>query len=114
MYFNISTTNLFSLIIISAGIGICLLCFIQASAAKYVALRLQRYYQILFLFIILYVSAHLVRQLMDGTPGIHAATALQIITIVEIQSAGIMTYIVSLIFLYCIRDNKTEINSCSK
>ena len=108
MYFNISTTNLFNLIIISAGIGICILCFIQASAAKYVALRLQRYYQILFLIIILYVSAHLVRQLMDGTPGSRAATVLQIITIVEVQSAGIMTYIVSLIFLYFVKDDKTE------
>ena len=69
MIFSVSVFNLINLIFIAAGIGICGLSLLQINASSHLRKEVRRYFQVFFSVIILYISAHLARQLMDGIPG---------------------------------------------
>ena len=68
MIFSISLVNFINLICIAAGIGVCSLCTVQITASTHLRKEVRRYFQFFFLLIILYISAHLARQFMDGLP----------------------------------------------
>ena len=81
MVFSFSTVNLINALFIAAGIGICGLCFLQITSSGHLRKEVRRYFQVFFLLILLYISTHLARQLMDGLPGAGVRTALQIVTL---------------------------------
>ena len=76
MEFSISTVNLINALFIAAGIGVCGLCFLQITSSGHLRREVRRYFQVFFLLILLYISTHLARQLMDGLPGAGVRTAL--------------------------------------
>ena len=99
MIFNISVFNLINLIFIAAGIGICGLSLLQINASSHLQKEVRRYFQFFFSVIILYISSHLARQLMDGIPGSGVRSALYIVTFIETIAAGLMSYMMSLLIL---------------
>ena len=108
MAFSMSTVNLINALFIAAGIGICGLCFLQISASGHLRKEVRRYFQVFFLLILLYISTHLARQLMDGLPGAGVRTALQIVTLVEFLVSGLMSYMISMLVLTVSRAEKKQ------
>ena len=99
MTFAVSIPNLINLLFIAAGIGICSLNLLQLSSAAHLQKEIKRYFQVFFSLLIAYITAHLARQLMDGLPGGGIRTALNVVTVIEVASAGILAYEMSLLVL---------------
>ena len=106
MIFNVSVFNLINLIFIAAGIGVCSLSLLQLNASSHLQKEVRRYFQIFFSLIILYISAHLARQLMEGLPGNGVRIALYIVTFIEMLAAGLMSYQMSLLILFASKTDK--------
>ena len=99
MVFQISAVNLINTLFIAAGIGVCFLCFLQITASIHLRQEVRRYFQIFFLLLLLYISTHLARQLMDGLPGGGVRAALYSLTFAEVLSAGFMAHMMSMLVL---------------
>ncbi|MBR3017872.1 MAG: SpoIIE family protein phosphatase [Clostridia bacterium] len=99
MVFSVTTVNLINMLFIAAGIGICGLCFLQITASIHLRKEVRRYFQIFFLLLLIYISTHLARQLMDGLPGTGVRTALYIVTFFEVLAAGFMAHMISMLVL---------------
>ena len=99
MTLHITFSNLINTLLIAAGLGICVLCFLQITASLHFRKDVRRYFQIFFMLIAFYLSAHLARQLMNGLPGSGVRTALLIITFAEMVTAGFMTHMLSMLVL---------------
>ena len=97
--FQLSIADLINLLFIAGGIGICLLCVLQITASGHLRKEVRRYFQIFFLLILFYISAHLARQIMDGQPGAGVRNALYIVTFMEVIAAGFMAEVMSLLVL---------------
>ena len=65
MIFNITIFDLINILLISAGFGVCGLCFLHITASLHMRKEVRHYFQFFFIMIALYISSHLVRQLMD-------------------------------------------------
>ena len=99
MIFSISTINLINSLIIAAGIGVCGLCFLQITSSVHLDKQVRRYFQIFFVLILLYISTHLARELMNGQPGNGVRIALYIVTFIEILVAGFTANMISMLVL---------------
>lgn len=99
MDFSFSPASLVNIIFIAIGIGICLLCILQITASIHIQKIIRRYFQFFFLFILLYITSHLVREIMNGLPGEGVRAGLYIVTFIEMVSAGIMAQMMSLLIL---------------
>ena len=99
MTFSVSVINLINSLFIAMGIGVCGLCFLQITSSIHLRKVVRRYFQIFFLLILLYISTHLARELMNGQPGNGVRVALYIVTFVEILTAGFMAYMMSMLVL---------------
>lgn len=99
MLFSFSIPNLINALFIAGGIGICTICFLQITASVHLRREVRGYFQVFFLMIILYISSHLARQIMEGLPGDGVRTALYIITFAEMVFAGFMAHMMSLLVL---------------
>lgn len=97
--FNISTVKLINILICSLGIGVCTLCYIQAKTFIFMKKDVRVYFRIFFLAILVYITSHLVREIMEGMPGAGFATALRIVTFIEIFVAGCMAYQMSMMII---------------
>ena len=106
MTFSMSTANLINFFFIAAGIGVCGLCFLQITSSSHLRKEVRRYFQLFFLLLILYISTHLARQLMDGLPGKGVRTALCIVTYLEVLAAGFMAFMMSILVLTASRAEK--------
>ena len=107
LVFSVSLANLINTVIIASGIGICGLCIMQVSSSTHLGKEVRRYFQLFFSLILLYISAHLVRQYMDGLFGEGVRTVLYIVTFVELLAAGFMAYMMSLLVLSFARPENT-------
>ena len=108
MIFNVSVVNMINLIFIAAGIGICVLCFLQITSSKHLQKEVRRYFQIFFLLIFIYISTHLARQLMDGLTGEGVRIALYSVTLAELLAAGFMAFMMSMLILTTAKVEKNE------
>ncbi len=99
MIFSVTPVNLINMLFIAAGVGVCGLCFMQITSSVHLRKEVRRYFQFFFLLIIVYISAHLARQLMDGLPGTGVRTALYIVTFLEMLAAGCMAHMISLLVI---------------
>ena len=108
MTLNISIENFVNFFFIAVGIGICGLCFLQISSSVHLRKEIRRYFQGFFLLIILYISFHLARELMDGASGGAVRMALQVVTFIEVLSAGFMAFMISMLILASSNAEKSE------
>ncbi len=99
MIFNVSPFTLVNILFIAAGIGICFLSFLQVTASTHLRKEIRRCFQAFFLLIIVYISTHLARELMNGLPGGGIRAALYVVTFVEVLAAGFMAYMMSMLVL---------------
>ena len=99
MIFSVTTVNLINMLFIAAGIGICGLCFLQITSSVHLRKEVRRYFQIFLMLLLLYISSHLARQLMDGLPGAGVRAALYIVTFIEVLAAGFMAHMMSMLVL---------------
>ena len=93
--FNISTVNLINMLFIAGGIGVCGLCFLHISSSVHLRKEVRRYFQAFFSVIVLYITSHLARQIMEGLPGDGVKVALYAVTFVEVLAAGFMAFLIS-------------------
>ncbi len=107
MTLNISVESFVNFFFIAVGIGICGLCFLQISSSVHLRKEVRRYFQGFFLLIILYISFHLVRELMNGASGGAVRTALQVVTFIEVLSAGFMAFMISMLVLAASKAEKS-------
>ena len=108
MTLNISIENFVNFFFIAVGIGICGLCFLQISSSVHLRKEIRRYFQGFFLLITLYISFHLARELMDGASGGAVRMALQVVTFIEVLSAGFMAFMISMLILASSNAEKSE------
>ena len=66
MTFDVSMVKMINIIMICIGIGVSSLCFMQVSVAKTLRDDVRKFFQIFFNFLIIYITMHLFRELMDG------------------------------------------------
>ena len=100
MVFNVTAGNMFNIIIIAAGIGICGMNILQVSTGARLSKEATRYFQLFFGMIILYIGSHLARQLMEGIPGQGIRIALITVTLLEFLASGMMAFLFSLLTLH--------------
>ncbi|MBQ7444428.1 MAG: serine/threonine-protein phosphatase [Clostridia bacterium] len=106
MDFQLSAVNLINILFIAAGIGVCVLCILHISSSTHIRKEVRIYFQVFFGLIMLYISAHLARELMDGRPGGGIRVALYTVTFTEMLAAGFMALMMSLLVLTVSRAEK--------
>ena len=99
MVFSVSSVKLINLLLISVGIGICLMCFLQSSLSKHLQNEPRRYFQTYFVLLFLYIGTHLARELLEGHLGTGVNVWLHIVTFLEMLAAGVMAYLMSMAIL---------------
>ncbi len=107
MDFSVSWGNLINIIFIAAGIGICGLSIVQVSSGMHLRVEVKRYFQIFFSLIIVYISMHLARMLLEGQAGSGANIAIHTVTYIEFFVSGFMAYLISLLVLFIADPGKT-------
>ncbi len=95
MIFSISLPDLINTFIISVGIGVCVMIIQHISFSANLKTELKKFARFFFIVLILYISLHLARQLMNGMPGDGIRTALYVVTTLEVFMAGFMAYMFS-------------------
>ncbi|MBQ9428210.1 MAG: PP2C family protein-serine/threonine phosphatase [Clostridia bacterium] len=108
MTFQVSTVDLINLFFITAGLGICALCFLQITASVHLQKVVRRYFQIFFTLILLYISAHFARELMNGIPGHGVRIALYGVTFAEVLAAGLVAHMMSMLILSVSKTGRSE------
>ena len=98
--FNVTPGNMFNIIVIAAGIGICGMNILQVSTGARLSKEATRYFQLFFGQVILYIGSHLARQLMERIPGQGIRIALVIVTLLEFLASGMMAFLFSLLTLH--------------
>ena len=104
--FNITTVNLINILFIAGGIGVCGLCFLHISSSVHLRKEVRRYFQAFFSVIVLYITSHLARQIMEGLPGDGVKVALYAVTFVEMVAAGFMAFLISMLVLSVSKPNR--------
>ena len=108
MISNLSTIDLINCLFIAAGIGVCGLCFLQITSSHHLEKKVRQYFQFFFVMIIIYISTHLARELMNGLPGGGVRIALYTVTFIEIMTAGFMAHMMSLLVLTVTKPGKSS------
>ena len=98
--FNVTAGNMFNIIIIAAGMGICGMNILQVSTGARLSKEATRYFQFFFGMVLLYIGSHLARQLMEGVPGQGIRVALIIVTLLEFLASGMMAYLFSMLTVH--------------
>ena len=100
MNFTIGWGDLINIIFIAAGIGICGLSVMQVSSGMHLRKEVKRYFQVFFSLIIIYISMHLTRMMMEGQAGGGVAIAIHTVTFIEFLVSGFMVYLITLLILF--------------
>ena len=97
MLFVLTYAKLINTLIIAIGIGVCGLSFMHITTSTNIAREVKRFFQLFFILIVIYISTHLVRELLDGHMGNGIRITLQIVTFLEMLSAGFMSLFLSML-----------------
>lgn len=101
MSFQFSTPDLINIIIICVGIGICGMCFLHITTSENLKREkvFRRYFQLFFVFLILCITSHLIRIILEGIPGEGIHAVLNILPFCEALFVNPLAYIMSLLLL---------------
>ena len=112
MEFTISIVDLINILIITIGIGVCGMCFLHITTSESLKQEkvFRRYFQLIFIFLTLTITAHLVRLVLDGQPGQEMHLFLTIIPCLEGIFVSTVPYMMALLLLSITRSKyKTRI-----
>jgi len=96
---TMSLTNVINFFIIAAGIGIVGLSMIQTRRAP-IRKDVKKYFMTFMWMIILYITMHLTRQMLDGNPGNAVRVAIRTVTFIEFLASGFMTLMLVTMILF--------------
>ena len=101
MEFLFSVVDLINILVITAGIGICGMCFLHITTSENLKQQkvLRRYFQLLFIFLTLCITAHLMRQIFDSQPGKGMHVFLSIMPCLEGIFVSASPYMITLLLL---------------
>ena len=99
MSFTFSGVSLLNIIIIAMGITLCLVCFVQINHSEHLRKEVRRYFGVFFLFLLAYISFHLVRELLNGRPGDNIRSILYFVTASELIVTGFLAHMMSLMVI---------------
>ncbi|MBO5564891.1 MAG: SpoIIE family protein phosphatase [Lachnospiraceae bacterium] len=108
MSFTLSGVNMINVFFIAAGVGVCGLSIMQIRSSTHLEKNVRWYFQVFFLLVEIYILTHLARLLMEGMPGSGIRTALYAVTLVEMISAGVTAFMMSVVILMGSRTGKHE------
>ena len=101
MNFTVSVTDLINILIMAIGIGVSGMCFLHISTSINLKQEktFRRYFQLIFIFLILNISAHLIRQILNGQPGEGLKIFLSILPCVEGIFVSAVSYMMGLLLV---------------
>jgi len=103
MDISMTWANFINVIIIAIGVGVCGLSVMQVSSGIHIRPEVKKYFQLFFSLIIIYITMHLTRQMMDGQAGKGVHVAIMIVTFIEFLASGFVAYLISLLILFVTR-----------
>lgn len=106
MQISFSIVDIINFFFIAAGIGICSLSIRQVSRSVFLRKEIRRYFQIFFLVLIVYISMHLIRQILNGLAGNGVRITLYTVTLLEMLAAGFMSFLLTLLVLEATRADR--------
>ena len=98
--FSVSLENMFNILIIAAGIGVCGMNILQVSSGAHLREQVRRYFLLFFGVVIINIGSHLARQLMEGFPGPVIGFSIRAVTLLEFLASGVMAFLFSELTLY--------------
>ncbi len=106
--FVVSADEIVNLIIISIGIGICGMSILQVSFGARLSRQVKIYFQLFFMTLLLYITNHLIRQLLEGNPSEMAGIGIRTVTYLEFIFSGVMAWLFSLLTLNVSKSEKMK------
>ena len=110
MHFDVTIANIINALVISAGIGISLLCIIQINKSP-INKFIKVFFSIFFTLTIVYVAMNLARRLMEGIPGEGITNGLYVITFIEFLLTILMPVMLSQMIIFIAHPRRT-MNYC--
>ncbi|HCH29011.1 MAG TPA: hypothetical protein DEW35_05830, partial [Ruminococcaceae bacterium] len=98
--FVFSLHKLINIIAIAGGISVCALCLVQITATTQLTKKVRNYFHVFFVSIILYISTHLAREILEGIPGSAVRKVLYSVTFIELIFAAMMALTISALLLF--------------
>ncbi|HCH28615.1 MAG TPA: hypothetical protein DEW35_03815 [Ruminococcaceae bacterium] len=98
--FVFSLHKLINIIAIAGGISVCALCLMQITATTQLTKKVRNYFHVFFVSIILYISTHLAREILEGIPGSAVRKVLYSVTFIELIFAAMMALTISALLLF--------------
>ena len=101
MEFTFSIVDLINILIIASGIGVCGMCFLHISISENLKKDklFRRYFQLIFIFLALCITSHLVRLIFNGQSGEGMHVFLTIMPLLEGIFVSAVPYMMSLLLL---------------
>ena len=99
MVFEVSLANLINIIMISTGIGVSILFILQIRKAP-IHTGVRSYFIYFLQILILYLVAHLGRQLLEGIPSAVVSVLIRIVTFIEFTASGFLSLMLVSMILY--------------
>ena len=100
MVYNLTIIDLVNILICTIGLGVCTLCLFQISFASEIRKDLKKFFQLFFIFLIIYIFCHLTREINVGTSGDFVHYLLYVVTFIELSTACLMAHMISVLILY--------------
>ena len=109
MVFAFSVYDVINIVVIAIGIGVCSLCMLQLAISEHLRKEIRVYFQVFFGTILLYITMHMIREILDGIPGDTISTILYTVTFVELIAAGFMAFMMSVCVLVAAKVGQKEV-----
>ena len=106
MEFSLSLGDMINVMFIAAGIGICGMSIMHVSSGVHIQLEVKKYFQLFFGLILIYISMHLTRMMIQGNEGFGVFVGIKIVTFIEFLVSGFMIYLLSLLILFIANPGK--------
>ena len=100
MELTFSLGDFFTLIFIAAGMGICGMSLMQVSSGMHIRPEVKKYFQVFFSQIIIYISMHMLRMMLEGQMLAGVGVILRVVTFAEFLASAFMIYLLSLLIIY--------------
>ena len=97
--FTLSTTNLINALMIAAGIGVCGLSIVQLRKSP-IRQDVRKFFIAFLWTVLVYISMHLARELLEGHPGDVIRFAIGTVTFIEFSASGVMTLMLVTMILF--------------
>ncbi|MCR5594140.1 MAG: PP2C family protein-serine/threonine phosphatase [Saccharofermentans sp.] len=100
MVFDVSMIKMINIIIICIGIGVSGLCFMQVWINKTLREDVRKFFMVFFNFVIVYITMHLLRDLMDGQTFKGVRFWQSTVTVIELVVAAFMAASISRLIIF--------------